>query len=55
MPLLKIYLPEIITVNKIVETFSSLGNRIIENWFYTNFHKESSATNRALTFENLSL
>lgn len=40
---------------KIIETLSSLCTRVIESLYYTNFHKKSSATNRALTFGDLSL
>ncbi len=55
MPLLRTYLPEIITVKITVETFSSIRNRIIDNLYCSKFHRESSAMNHALTFGNLSL
>lgn len=40
---------------KINETLSGLRTRVIDSLYCTTFHRKSSATNHAFTFENLSL
>ena len=40
---------------KINETLCGLRTRVIDSLYCTNFHRKSSATNHAFTFENLSL